>query len=73
MCLAVTTLLIQAATLQPTQIPAGTTGSLGSGKVPTASSTSTPQGKILQSALSHETRNTLQQAMDSMDVSHPSH
>jgi hypothetical protein len=70
-CLAATTLALQAATLPGTQIPAGTSAALGSGKAPMASSTSTPQGKILQSALSHDTRKTLQEAMDSVDVSRP--
>ena len=70
--LAVTTLLVQASSSLPgTQIPAGSMAALGSGKLPAASSTSTPQGKILQSALNRETRKTLQEAMDSMDVSAP--
>ncbi len=69
--LAGTTLLIQAATLPGMQIPAGSTAALG--KNPAAASTSTPQGKILDSALNRETRRTLQEAMDSVDVSHPAH
>jgi hypothetical protein len=68
-CLTATTLALPAATLPGTQIPAGSTAALG--KAPTAASTSTPQGKILQSALSHETRKTLQEAMNSVDVSQP--
>ena len=63
LCLVPTTLAVQAT---PTQIPAGSTAALGSAKAPTAD---TPQGKILQTALNSDTRDTLQKAMDSADVS----
>lgn len=46
-----------------TVIPAGNTAALGSSVGPAQD---TPQAKILQDALSKDTRDTLQQAMDSV-------
>ena len=47
----------------PTVIPAGNSAALGSSVGPAQD---TPQAKILQDALSKDTRDTLQQAMDSV-------
>ena len=54
------TFAVQAA--PTTQIPAGTATSIGPAK--TSATPDTPQGKILQSALTPETRQTLKDAMD---------
>ena len=51
-----------AADATTTVIPAGNTAALGSSVGPAQD---TPQAKILNDALSKDTRNTLQQAMDS--------
>ena len=56
-------LAAQIASAQTTQIPAGTSQAIGPAKTPTAPNT--PQGKILQNALTPETRQTLKAAMDS--------
>ncbi len=45
-----------------TQIPAGSTAALGTSAAPDA-----PQNAMLDSALTKDTRNTLQQAMNSTD------
>jgi hypothetical protein len=49
-----------------TQVPAGSTAAIEPAKVSAGSATAeTPQGKILESALTKRTRHTLQEAMDS--------
>ncbi len=65
-CLVPATLALKAAT---TQIPAGSTAALGSTQPYSLPSAKTPQGKILKTALNSDTRKTLQEAMDSVDVS----
>jgi hypothetical protein len=58
----------QAQTAAPAvkQVPAGSTATIGPGKAAAPGSPANPQAKILNGALTPETRKTLQQAMDSV-------
>jgi hypothetical protein len=58
-------LAAQTAPAPVTQVPAGSTAAIGPAKGPGPATPGTPQGKLLQGALTKETRKTLQDAMDS--------
>jgi hypothetical protein len=65
-CLFVLCVQGYADTAQSTQVPAGSTAAIGKTvNSPAPATTTTPQGKILTSALSTDTRKTLEAAMDS--------
>ncbi len=67
LCLLTLSLTTEAAPTE--QIPAGSTSSVGPG-AKTAAPPNTPQGKILQNALTKQTRQTLQDAMNSEPAPH---
>ncbi len=70
-CLLTLSVQAYADTAQPTQVPAGSTAAIGKAVTPPApATTTTPQGKILTSALSTDTRQTLQAAMNSAPTTH---